>query len=264
VYILYLDESGTHGEASYFVLAGLAVFEREIHWFGQDLDALQREYFPELPEPVLFHAARLRVRETDPVEPPWDGLTGQQRRELKDKIFDIIRSRRGVVFACAVEKRYAASRREDPYELAFEDLVSRFDMFMTRVNRIGAAENRDEQRGLIVLAESSYEKAIALVASRLRGQGTRWGTLHNVTDVPLFAPAQATRLLQYADFCSNAVYGRYHSGLTLDFDRIASKFDQDGNVVHGLAHLSSDQNCACIACFSRRGRRPTAGFTAPP
>ena len=29
MYILYLDESGAHSEASYFVLAGLAVFERE-------------------------------------------------------------------------------------------------------------------------------------------------------------------------------------------------------------------------------------------
>ena len=54
MYILYLDESGTHSEASYFVLAGLAVFEREIHWFSQDLDALQREYFPAENEPVFF------------------------------------------------------------------------------------------------------------------------------------------------------------------------------------------------------------------
>lgn len=59
MYILYRDESGTHSEASYVVLAGLAVFEREIHWFSQDLDTLQREYFPAENEPVFLHARTL-------------------------------------------------------------------------------------------------------------------------------------------------------------------------------------------------------------
>ena len=40
MYVLYLVESGYHASAEYFVLAGLAVFEREIHGFGQDMDAL--------------------------------------------------------------------------------------------------------------------------------------------------------------------------------------------------------------------------------
>lgn len=54
LYILYLDESGTSHEASYFVLAGLAVFEREIYWFSQELDNLQLEYFPKATEPIFF------------------------------------------------------------------------------------------------------------------------------------------------------------------------------------------------------------------
>ena len=76
--ILDLDESGTYGEASHFVLAGLVVFEREIHWFGQDLDGLQAEYFPPNP-PIHFHATKLRGPN---VEPPWDELTVEQRRAL--------------------------------------------------------------------------------------------------------------------------------------------------------------------------------------
>ena len=142
MYILYLDESGIHGEAAYFVLAGLAVFEREIHWFSQDLDLLQREYFPEEAEPVFFHAARLRVRENAVVAPPWDRLTAEQRRSLKDRVFDVIRERRAVLFACAVEKAFARLRGEDPYERAFEDLISRFDRFMSRINQQAAAEGQ--------------------------------------------------------------------------------------------------------------------------
>ena len=218
MYILYLDESGTHGEASYFVLAGLAVFEREIHWFREDLDALQLEYFPDITEPVFFHARLLRVRDSEQLDEPWNRISTEQRYKLKEKVYDIIRRRHAVVFGCAVEKRYCLIRGENPYERAFEDLISRFDLFLSRVNREGSAEDREVQRGLIVLAESSYEKTIALLAQRLQQAGTRWRSLHNVTDVPYFAPARDTRLLQYADFCSNAIYGRYHAKLTGDFE----------------------------------------------
>ncbi|MBI4298889.1 MAG: DUF3800 domain-containing protein [Chloroflexi bacterium] len=63
MYVLYLDESGTHGaDASYFVLAGIAAFEREIHWFTQDLNAIQMEYFPHEIAPLHFHAAKLHPR----------------------------------------------------------------------------------------------------------------------------------------------------------------------------------------------------------
>ena len=102
MYVLYLDESGTQKEANHFVLAGLAVFEREIHWFGQDLDALQAEYFPPSP-PLHFHATKLRGQHVDS---PWDELNIEQRRVLKDRVYDVIRNRRAVLFACAVQKEW--------------------------------------------------------------------------------------------------------------------------------------------------------------
>ena len=254
MYILYLDESGAHGEASYFVLAGLAVFEREIYWFGQDLEAVQHKYFPEKTDPVFFHATRLRTKAGDRVESPWDELTPAQREELKAEVYDIIGGRSAVLFACAVEMEYARARGRDPYEIAFEDLVSRFDLFMGRINRQAGVANREEQRGLIVLAQSSSAKTLAILAQRLQQQGTQWRNLHNVTDIPYFAPARDTRLLQYADFCANAVFGRFNSKLTGDFDRIAHKFDRDENALHGLAHLSRGAPCSCPVCVNRQFR----------
>ena len=255
MHILYLDESGAHAEASYFVLAGVPVFEREIYWYGQDLEDLQTQYFPDAVGPIFFHASRLRVRSDASVEAPWNELTNQQRIDLKNRVYDVIRNRRGVLFACAVEKRYAERRGEDPYERAYEDIISRFDLFLTRTNAQAVSHGGEEQRGLIVLAESSYQRAIGVLARRLQQVGgTRWGALRNVADIPLFAPAKDMRMLQYADFIANAVYGRYHSGLAADFDRIAPKFDREGGVVHGLAHLTTDSICACTACISRQGR----------
>ena len=255
MFILYLDESGSTAEASYFVLAGLAAFEREIHWFSQDLNLVQEKYLPGEKAPVHFHATKLHVSDSSHLEPPLNQLSLGQRREIKAKLGDIIGTRRGILFGCAIERKYAEIRHQDPYEIAFEDIVSRFDMFLSRCNRSAQSTGGEEQRGLVVLAESGYQKTLALLARHIQQSGTRWGQLHNVTDVPYFAPAQDTRMLQLADFISNAVYGRYHAGITRDFDRIAGKFDTDNNVIHGLAHLTLNASCSCVACFSRKGRQ---------
>ncbi len=56
-----------------------------------------------------------------------------------------------------------------------------------------------------------------------------------------------------------AVFRRYQAGDAQYFDRIASKFDAEDGVVHGLAHKElGNAGCMCPACLSRRineGRR---------
>ena len=252
MFLLYLDESGTHAEARYFVLAGLAVFEREIHWFAQDVDALQARYLPDVREPVELHA-RILYAPDEAVPDPFNTLTREKRRQMAADMYSIIRGRRGVVFGAAIEKAWC--RTEDPYERAFEDLTSRFDLFMRRINAQAAGQNQEEQRGLIAVAESTYRNNLEVLGERFRGGNTRWGPLHTIADVPFFLPARNTRLLQLADFCSHAIYGRYNNGLTRDFDVIAPKIDREEGRIHGLAHLCVDPECQCLACLSRQSDR---------
>jgi hypothetical protein len=251
LHILYLDESGLHAEAKTFVLGGLAVFERETYWFTEDVEAIQRRYFPDIKIPVNFHIAKLRAPEGR-VEEPFNSLSVQQRRELAAALYGIIRQRRGVVFGVAIEKERC---REDPYERAFEDLTSRFDLFLRRRNALLASQGGEEQRGLIVVAESSYRQQLEVLGRRFRGGATRWGQVATLADVPFFVPASNARLLQLADFCANAIYGRYNSGHTRDFDIIAPRIDREGNRIHGLSHLFADAECQCLACLSRQFAR---------
>jgi hypothetical protein len=119
MYILYLDESGTTSEASYFVLAGLALFEREIYWFNQDLDDIQQQYFPGTNEPIMFHATKLRVKADQNLEAPWNTLTEEKRKELKDKIYGTIKNRKGTLFACAIEKKISSNKERRPLRTGF-------------------------------------------------------------------------------------------------------------------------------------------------
>lgn len=248
MYILYLDESGTGTDATYFVLAVLAVAEREIYWYAQDMDAIQNKYLPSIPTPVEFHASPLRQRDSNKVIEPFNQLSLETRRQIIRDVYQIIRNRHGVLFGVAIEKSWC---HEDPYLRAFEDLTSRFDLYLKRINTsINVPEN--EQRGTIAVAESSYRRNLEILGERFRGGSTRWGQIRNIADVPFFLPAKNTRLLQIADFCSNAIFGRYNEGLTRDFDQIVTKFDRDQNRLHGLSHLTWDRECMCPSCLVRQ------------
>lgn len=250
MYLLYLDESGLHSEAKHFILAGIAVFEREIHWFAQDIDNLQAKYFPELEEPIEFHASPLRPGGKGEAE-KYNCLSTQQRLDLISEIFQVIRNRRGILFGCVIEKTRIRDVNEC-YARAYEDIVSRFDLFIRRYNRNLNDINREEQRGFLAIAESSYRRHLEILSEKFMGRGTRWGQIHAIAEVPFFLPAKSTRLLQIADFCANAIYARYEYGFTREFDIIAPQFDREGSRIHGLAHITKDHQCMCLACASRQ------------
>jgi hypothetical protein len=252
VYILYLDESGTHSDARHFCVAGIAVHEFDTFFLANDLDSLQVRYFGDEPTPIPFHVAQLRGAHGQ-ANDPYPQLNKPARRELIDGVYAAISRSQATVFAVAMEKSYV---RGDCYERGFEEIVNRFDRMLQRVyQRTG-----NGQRGLIVAAESSYRENLEVLAAKIARDGHRWGRTRNLADIPYFAPASNTRLLQVADFVANAVYGRYENGYTRDFDRIASRFDQDGPNIHGLVHLhQSRHECFCPACLARRNRPQPSG-----
>jgi len=230
MHLLYLDESGQH-HGCHFVLAGLAVFERKTYWLASALDQIQLKLFPGINEPIEFHASAIRVGK----EWPWNTLADGERRGLLDTIYKTIAEQQLVLFASIVEREWL-KKDVDEYEYGFESLVNRFDRFLVSKYK----EEGDAQRGLIIIAESQYQQRIEAVAARIRQAGTRWGEAHNLSELPLFAPTKYSRLLQVADFCANAIYGKYENGYSRQFDRLAQKFFTTDGVVHGLGHYQVD------------------------
>jgi hypothetical protein len=246
MYLLYLDESGQqHGR--YFVLAGAAVFERQPFWIAEKLTGLQTKYFPDVEAPIEFHASAVRSMQGQ----PWNKLSREQSRELLDTVYGVIAAADLTLFGVAVERDWLRSRgEEDEYAFAFESITQRFDEFLKRKFR----EDSNRQRGIIIVAQSEFQRRIETLAQRIiKDGGTRWGELRNLAEIPLFTSAANSRMLQVADFCANAVYGRYESGYARQFDRIAPKFDQAEGQYCGLSHFSREyETCTCPACLSRR------------
>ncbi len=156
-----------------------------------------------------------------------------------------------VVFACAVHK--SSFPRVDPIEKAFEDLSSRFNMFLERNQT--ESDSRYIDKGLIVLDKSAYEQNIQTLARDFRQGGNRWGSqLRAICEVPLFVDSGASRLIQLADHIAYAVFRRYNADDLTYYNCIESRFDKDAEGrFHGLAHLQTiNPNCTCPACLSRR------------
>jgi hypothetical protein len=243
MYLLYIDESGQHG-GHHFVLVGVALFERKTYWLSGSLDQLQLRSLPNINDTVEFHASVIRAGK----DSPWNTLSDTQRHQILDEVYRNISQEQLVLFASVIEREWL-KEGTDEYGFAFESLVNRFDRFL----RSKYKDEGEAQRGLIIIAESQYQDRIETLAAKIRQVGTRWGEAYNLCEVPLFTSPKNSRLLQIADFCANAVYGKFESGYSRQFDLIAPKFFQYDGVTHGLAHYSRVyEQCMCPGCLTRR------------
>jgi hypothetical protein len=244
MHLLYVDESGNPDgvEDKYFVLGGVAVFEREVYWINEQINAIAGKHFP-LTE-IEFHTQAIASHR----EEPWHSCPTAQRNQVIDELCSTISSRHVTLFGIAVEKATTG----DPIARAFEEICNRCDLFLRRLHARG-----DTQRALIIFDESRYENSLQTLLAEYRSLGTRYGgTVKNFADVPFFANSKATRLLQLADLVAYAVFRRYERGDTRLLDKIIAKFDTEDGVIHGLVHLSRfSGTCTCPACLTRRPPR---------
>ena len=246
MHLLYLDDAGSASNPTeqYLVLGGVSVYEAQAHYITQRLDSLAEDVNPSDPHSVEFHASEIFARRSQ----PWKGLTQDRARGMIKSVLSVLSDtyESARAFACVIHK--ASFPNQDPMEVAFEDLCSRFDRYLQRLRHGG-----DAQRGLLILDKSAYETTLQKMSIEFRTLGTSWGVIRHLADTPLFVDSRASRVIQLADHVAYAVFRRYQAGDTQYFDPIASKFDSEDRIVHGLAHKEpGNPDCMCIACFSRR------------
>lgn len=250
MYLLYLDSSGTPQSTNeeYFILAGIAVFERQVYWLAQEMNRIQQSLFPDRTESIEFHASDISARRIE----PWHSMSYPQRQQLLNDVYAVMADAYDpgvVLFGSAVHKA-SLPPGEHPLHRAFEEVCHRFDLFLKRQYR-----QNDTQRGLVILdaCRVSEQEAYRELWASYRTIGTRWGMLRNMVDVPFFADSRTTRMLQLADFCSYALWRYYEREDMRCLNRILTRFDQASGVIHGLVHYAPDRrSCWCPACTSRR------------
>ena len=124
VHLLYLDESGSVADPNqtYFVLAGVCVFERLTHWVEEDLNNIAKRFDPSDPYSIELHGSPMRSGRDG-----WKARASLQDRTqaMKDALRVGVQASypNGVRLFGAVVKKSALSGT-DPVEHAFEQLCN--------------------------------------------------------------------------------------------------------------------------------------------
>lgn len=224
MYLLYADESGSLTDPSqpFFILSGIAIFDRKTHWVEKDLIAISKRFQPADPFRIEFHGSPMRSGKED-----WRGIPAADRIKAAQDVLALCKTHNIRIFASIIDKRKASGI--DILESSFEQLSSRFDMFLTRCHRKG-----DSQRGIMILDKSSTEIQIQNLSREFKHNGHTWGSLKNFSEVPLFIDSKASKLMQLADLVAFAMKRHYANNDDILYNVIKDCFDREGGIIHGV------------------------------
>ncbi len=261
MYLLFLDESGTHKDSIVSLVAGLAVHEQDA-WFLQGrLSQVLERNLPKGLDPLDFelHAGEMKspqryARQGKPS--PWAGIPYGKRMAILDTVYQAIASYepRDSNYAPALFGAVIDADYHDQVERAYEEVLHKFDEMLTRR---GHLQGQPHQRGLAIHDKAVVEGDLQTWTAVWRRTAGRIGVLTHMADVPVFADSKASRLIQAADFVAWALW-RYYGLPARDgywVQRLWPLFDSDKGVMHGLIHVTREfraGTCDCPPCVSRR------------
>lgn len=265
MYLLYLDESGSHVGSPALVLAGVAVHEQDAWSMQLDLHGVLRSRLPQGLNPADFelHANEIKspvkTIRGKKVRSAWSQVPISTRFDVMRATYQLLATFRGcdpryphALFGAVVDPQYA-----DREKRAYEEVLHKFDEMLNRQ----AIQSGVHQRGIVIHDRRLLlERDVQTWTEAWRHAAGRIGKLTHFTDVPMFADSKASRLIQAADFVAWGLYRYYGDARDESWIRPAwGRFDNANGQMHGLIHVSPafvDGTCGCPPCVSRRPLLP--------
>ena len=118
MHLLYLDDSGSpnNRDERYFILAGIAIFERQAYWLQKSLDDLAASLGYAEPDRVEFHGSQIQAGRNR-----WRGVQLNRRRAIIRQALETAQTlapEQWRLFGVVVDKRVLSP--EDPVGYAFD------------------------------------------------------------------------------------------------------------------------------------------------
>jgi hypothetical protein len=269
LYLLYLDESGTHAASPVFILSGIAVHENDVFYVQR---ALNRQVAAALrplrldPADFEIHANELRAEDAELQARPaakgrkarkashWAQVPKTVRRKLLNDCFRSLANFKGCdptnpprLFGAIVRASYM-NKEERAYEL----VLNKFDEMLGRLYHEGGPR----QRGLVIHdVRQKEEPGIQYWTTLWRERAGNVGKINNIVDVPMFLDSRATRVIQAADLVSYALW-RYYGPASEEryLKNLWNRFDNADAQMHGVIHVTpafARAECYCPPCHNR-------------
>lgn len=270
MYLLFLDESGTHGQSPCFILGGVAVHENDVYYLQRKFDQLLIAALTPLGQMHLdfeLHATEIKspLRQRGAsggrrgsranTTSKWARVPAAVRFQLLDDVYKTLATYQPhdprypmAFFGAAVARTYS-----DKAKRAYDVIFNKFDEMLGRHYN----ERNDRQRGLVIHDEHQIERDLQSWTSDWRHIGSRIGRLNNIVDVPMFTDSRSSRLLQVADFVAFAMWRHYGVRDDKWLDMLLPGFDHVGDARHGIIHIWPQFGrvaCPCPPCDERASR----------
>lgn len=189
MYVIYLDESGdpnAWSKQNHFIIGGIAIHEGQIRRLSNVLDDVQAEFFPGISVPLKFHAVDINSGRDR-----FRSICKSVRQRMLETVNDEIAKTaypNAVLFATAMHissVRHAEQALRD----TFQDIAQRINTFLLRFHHQGTP-----QKGLLIIDRSqSTESRYRILIADFRGEGTEYGYLDNIVDIPYFSQSSDSR-----------------------------------------------------------------------
>jgi hypothetical protein len=251
MYLLYVDESGDPGPngSPYLLLGGAAIFEGKWLHVDSDIRQLIARYFPSTPRPDEIHFAPLLQGKEH-----YRSLSRADRLGLIRDFCQLVNSlltSEIALFTVIADKAWWFSNNpgkggDDLYAELFEQLSSRFDLFLRRRHAEGSPS-----KGIVIADEHKPALSTALKNNYKAYQqnGHKWGSTYNLIETVFFLPSEESPGLQIADLCAYATWRLINSRDSSMIKQVSSAFDREPATSrvnpgkwHGVHFIGNDVN----------------------
>lgn len=169
-------------------------------------------------------------------------LTFDERRSFVREVADVVGAWDDVrIFAEVFDKAVPFGRAIE--DEAYEQVVSRFEAFLGRVDGLGVVAYDQN--------ESVVRRILRMTADLQAGGGT-WRRFHRLAGHPFFVASHLSDMIQVADLVSYALRRYADRNETDLYLRLAPRFDRIGEQLVGLRHYRGGRQCRCAICAEPR------------
>ncbi|WP_207264920.1 DUF3800 domain-containing protein [Desulfovibrio sp. Huiquan2017] len=135
------------------------------------------------------------------------------------------------------------------YEDAFQQLVSRFQMFL--LNK-GGSDGENLLGTIVSDNNETVNKKLTSLMRRFHKNGTFWRDIDHIIETPFFVDSQLTSMIQIADVISYGLRRYWDNGENDFFRLIFSRIDRAGPALVGGRHFTPCETCSCVICKAQR------------
>lgn len=200
---------------------------------------------------VRKHAKKSKAYRTESRKiSPYLHLTLEERKKcLLELGEEVGRWGTARIFAEAILKDAFSQKGVTPYEQAFEQILTRYQAFLERVNEMG-----------IVVHDRNSKVAPRLMSltRKFHSSGTLFRKINNIVETPLFVDSNLTSMIQLADLAAYALRRFLENGEIHLWNTVRSRVDQVNGVHVGVRHFTGRKQCDCEICKAH-GRRAGDG-----